>query len=158
MLLYGSVWLFFLQRMLCSCQGLHYSTDTRNLPPGLWIASAWKPCLSLSNRSHQWIPNRQSVCAGTGSFGGNRDRRLFSESKSRSVVPECEPWTRSTGITWKTVKNANSWTPLQTSWIRKSEGGAQDFTGDLTHPKCENTDLGGCERTWSSQEPSIPVL
>lgn len=34
------------------------------------------------------------------------------------------PWANSIKFTWKLVRNANSWAPSQTSWIRNSGGGA----------------------------------
>ena len=40
------------------------------------------------------------------------------ESTLTPYLSKCGPWTSSVRITWQLVKDAESWTPSQTSWIR----------------------------------------
>ena len=44
----------------------------------------------------------------------------------KSVVVKCDPQIKNSS--WKFVRNANSWAPPETQWIRKSSGGASNLS------------------------------
>lgn len=65
------------------------------------------------------LPNIPHLFCNKSKVGGVGEE----EEESRAVVSKCVP--HSSSMAWELVRNADSWAPCQTSWVRSSGGKVQ---------------------------------